>query len=53
MTHDQYDRTVTRANAAFGELSESDVCDALHAGDKNAFQRDVSKKTGLDDGPSL
>lgn len=53
MTQDQYDRTVAQANAAFDALPESDVLDALRAGDKNAFQCSAAKKSGLDDGPSL
>ena len=53
MTQDQCDRTVIRVNETFDALSESDICDAVRAGHKNAFQRAVSKKTGLDDGPSL
>ena len=53
MTQDQYDRTVTQANAAFDALPEGDVLDALRAGDKNAFRCSAANKNGLDDGPSL
>lgn len=53
MTQDQYEQTVTRANDAFKLLPEGELCDVLRVGDKNAFQRSASKKTGLDDGPSL
>ena len=53
LTQDQYDCTVTQANATFDALAETDICDALREGDRNAFKDDVSKRTGLDEGPNL
>ena len=53
LTHEQYDRMATRTNATFDELRESDICDALRAGNRNAFKDDVSKKIDLDEGPKL
>ena len=53
LTQDQYDCTLTQANATFDSLAESDICDALRAGDRTAFKDDVSRRIGLDDGPNL
>ena len=53
LTHKQYDRTATRTNSTFNKLRESDICDALRVGNRNAFKDDVSKKTDLDEGPKL
>lgn len=49
----EFDDTVNRATAAFDGLSKSNIYDAVRAGDKNAFKKYVSKKTGLDEGPNL
>ena len=53
MWRDQFARTVTQANAAFDALAKGDICDALRAGDKDAFKNAVAKQEGLDEGPSL
>ena len=53
MRREQFDRTVTRANAVFDTLPKGDICNALRAGDKNAFKNAVSKRKGVDEGPSL
>ena len=53
LTQDQYDRMVAHVNATFDALTETDICDALSAGDRNAFKADASKRTGLDEGPKL
>jgi len=53
MRQDQFDRTVTEANAAFDALSKNEICDALRAGDKNTFKGAVSRKEGVDEGPDL
>lgn len=53
MRQDQFDRTVNHASAAFNALAKNEICNALRAGDKNAFKDAVSKKEGLDEGPSL
>lgn len=53
MRQDEYDRTVTLASAAFDAMANDEFCDALLAGDKNAFENGSSKKTGLDEGPRL
>lgn len=53
MQQDQFDQTVTQASAIFDSLAPDEICDALRAGDKKAFKDAVSKKDGLDEGPSL
>ena len=53
MRQEQYDRTVTKSNAAFAALPKGDIYSAIRAGDKGAFMKNVSKKTGLDEGPNL
>lgn len=53
MRQDQFDRTVTQASAAFDALAKNEICNALRAGDKNAFKDATSKKEGLDEGPDL
>ncbi len=51
--HDLYFRAVNNVKAIFGSLAKSEVCEALHVGNKNAFKDAVSKKQGLDEGPPL
>ncbi len=53
MWRDQFDCTVTQASATFDALATDPICDALRAGNKNAFKDAVSRKQGLDEGPSL
>ncbi|MBI1274453.1 hypothetical protein GC177_00585 [bacterium] len=53
MRKDQFDRTITQVDAAFETLNKDAICDAIRAGDKNAFKNAVSKKKGLDEGPNL
>ena len=50
---DQFDRMVHRANAAFDQLKERAICDALRRRDKDAFSSAASKRKGLEDGPGL
>ena len=49
----QLERTITRANEAFDTMSGDDICDALRAGDHNAFKKPALKRKGLDEGPGL
>lgn len=53
MREDQFTHTVMQARATFDSLAIDEICDALYAGNKNAFKEAISKKDGLDDGPSL
>jgi len=53
MRQDQFYRIVNQSNAIFASLASNEVCDALLACDKKAFKDVVSKKVGLDEGPSL
>ena len=50
---EQLERTITRANEAFDTMPGDDICDALRAGDHNAFKIPASKRKGLDEGPGL
>ena len=53
MRQDQFDRAVTQANAAFDTVAKDAICNALRAGDKDAFKGAASKREGLDEGPDL
>ena len=53
MRPEQFDLTVTRANWVFDTLPKDDICNALRAGEKNAFRDAVSKRKEVDEGPSL
>ena len=53
MRHDQSRRTLTQSRATFDTLAKEAICDALWAGDKNAFKDAAAKSKGLDEGPSL
>lgn len=53
MKREQCETGVERANKIFGALDVDAICDAVFAGNKNAFKNAVSKKQGLDEGPGL
>jgi len=53
MRQDQFYRTVSQSNAILTTLANNEVCEALLACDKKTFKDAVSKKLGLDEGPSL
>jgi len=53
LRQDQYSRAANNVKSAFGLLAKSDVCEALHIGNKNAFKDAVSKKKSLEEGPPL
>jgi len=53
MLQDHFSRTISQSSTIFDSLIKNDVCKALLAGNKNAFKNAVSKKVGLDEGPSL
>ncbi|KIH77534.1 hypothetical protein SAMN05660860_00958 [Geoalkalibacter ferrihydriticus] len=53
MRQDQLDRTIERANSAFESLDRQSICEAIIAGNKQAFKGAVAKKDGLEEGPSL
>jgi hypothetical protein len=53
MRPDQFKRTVNQVGAVIDALVKSDICEAILAGDKNAFKAAVTKKIGLDEGPKL
>lgn len=53
MQQDQFERTVREANAAFHLLAETEICDAVRIGDKDAFKDAVLKKRGTHEGPKL
>lgn len=53
MRQDHLDHTIERTNSIFESLNRNDICDAILACNKNAFQGAVAKKIGLDEGPSL
>jgi hypothetical protein len=53
MREDQFQRALKGANAAFDALAKDKICDALCAGDKDAFRSAVSKQQGVDEGPAL
>lgn len=53
MWQDQFQLTVKQARATFNALDINGICEALLAGNKNAFKNAVSKKVGLEEGPPL
>jgi hypothetical protein len=53
MRQDQFAHTVNRGGVAFNAVPTNEICNAILAGDKNAFKSGISKKEGLDEGPSL
>ena len=53
MHRDQSRRTLAHSRATFDALATKDICDALWAGDKNAFKNAAAKRKGLDEGPRL
>jgi hypothetical protein len=53
MWQDQFNHTVKQASATFNTLAIDKICEALLAGNKNAFKKAVSKKVGLDEGACL
>lgn len=53
MWQDQFNRTVRESSAIFNGLATNEICEAIFAGNNNAFKAAVSKKAGLDEGVSL
>lgn len=53
MWQDQFNRTVRETSAIFNGLATNEICEAILAGNNNAFKAAVSKKVGLDEGVSL
>lgn len=49
----QLEKTVEKVRSVFSSLPTNDICDAIYKGNRNAFESEVSRKTSLDDGPTL
>ncbi len=50
---DQCQKLLKKTNATFRAVDKQGICNALLGGNKNAFKKAASKKTKLDDGPTL
>lgn len=53
MAQSDCDSAVYRANKILDSLVGKEICDAVAAGNKNAFKKEAAKKAGLDEGPDL
>jgi hypothetical protein len=53
MRQDQFNLAVRASSSILNSISIDPICQALFAGNRNFFKDSVSKKTGLEDGPSL
>lgn len=53
MQQDQFDNAIHGVDRTLDSVNVPAICDALRAGNKDAFKEATAKKKGLDEGPSL